>query len=124
MGHISLHKLLGGVEQDLFTRQSRIHPDQVHGILELVAKAKSAACLVEAATSPNTFGKRLVFEPILIPVKFRLVGLNFHGSHQAEPPLTRSFKFLAGGFEILVLLHQFFLCNHIIWQEKPWCYLK
>ena len=69
---VALGELLGGVQQDLPARHGGIHPDQVHGVLELVAEPVGAAGLVEPAPRPDAFGERLVLQPVQVAVELRL----------------------------------------------------
>ena len=59
--HVSLDELLGRVQQDLSPRQYGIHPDQVHGILELISKTVGPAGLVKPPPRPDALCQRLIF---------------------------------------------------------------
>ena len=50
----------------------RVHPDQVHRVLELVAEAEGPARLVEPAPRPDPLGQRLVLQPVEVAVELRL----------------------------------------------------
>ncbi len=63
MLNISFGKLAARASKQVFPHEARLGVDEGHGILQLVAEAKSAARLVVAASSPETTGERLIQEP-------------------------------------------------------------
>ena len=64
--HVAFEELLRGVQQDLPPGQRRVHPDQVHRVLQLVAEAEGPAGLIESAPGPDPLGQRLVLQPVQI----------------------------------------------------------
>ena len=90
MDHVAFEELLGRMQEDLPVCQERLHPHEVDGVLELIAKAEGPARLVEAAAGINSLGQRLVLQPLEIGVERRLGG--------SAPALCRSGPATNGGF--------------------------
>ena len=63
--HVALDELPRGRAQHLFAREVRMRQHERHGILQLVAEAIGAACLIKSGTRPHAAGERLIQEPAI-----------------------------------------------------------
>jgi len=84
--HVALLKLpLCGV-QDLAPRDLRLDQQPCQGVLELIAKAKSPAGLVEPGAAIEAAGKALIQQPAVEhEIDGRQRGLDLHSPEQAVP---------------------------------------
>ena len=84
--YIALHKLARCAQNDLCPQHSRIRPNQRHGILQLVAKARSTARLVKACLGPQPTANGLVQEPAVDHgIQQRVGRFDRRGTQQAVP---------------------------------------
>ena len=106
MEDIAFEELVRRVQNNLLAGQGRINPDQVHRVLKLVSETESAAGLIKSAARPNAFGQGLIFEPVLEEIKFRIVGFDLKGFHEAKPPLPGFLETFTRGINAFIFLNQ------------------
>ena len=84
--HIPRLKLVVRRAQNMLARQPRRGMNQGHHILQLIAKAKGTAGLIEARTPPDAAGQTLVEQPaVQQQIHGRVWGVNLHRAQQHIP---------------------------------------
>ena len=72
MLHVAFLELMTAREQNLFARNVRKAVDQRHYVLQLIAKTKRAARLIERSAGPDAARQRLIEQPT---IEHRIHGL-------------------------------------------------
>ena len=93
MLHVTFFKLVRSREQDLFARDVRLAIDKRHHVLQLIAKTKSAAGLIESSARPHATRERLVQQPAVEHrVQCRVGCVYFDSSEQFVPVGQHAFE--------------------------------
>src|ERR1700738_2186279 len=98
MLYITLAELMCSRAQKMLACQARFGVDERHRVLQLVAKSKCPAGLIETAAPPKTTAQYLIQQPAVGHQVYRCVG-SFHADHAQRllPILPNAFAGRSGG---------------------------
>ena len=96
--HVTFGKLARSTEHDLGAQPRRVGQRQRHRVLQLVAKARSAASLIEAGLGPKAADHGLVEQPVVDQgIEMGIGRADLHLAEQARPGGLDTGQRLAAG---------------------------